>query len=784
MTFLEEATPKRLKISLKVPAAKSVATEHSEQSSKNSDLSDVSSFWSDEEEEEERASTEVYSEAPSYGSGKKRKLTLVERSSSESDEDDLDSGVDRRKNSLIDVKEEPSESMFKRRKSSNDIHSSASLVSSQSPDKNGVHTKIVLKSGHNKALGSPVSNKHGQSAKPKELSSTLHKLLESFIKKDAYGFFLEPVDTSVVTDYREIIKNPMDFGTIRKKIEKRFYRSLDEFKLDFELVCNNAKTYNAPETLYYKSAHKIWQYGLRAIEKERPNVVVERISPKLEDDVDVEGLMHENHGNRATDSNHTPMDITRAHHEAGATAAESSRSQTPMKVPAQRGRKPSAKSAIPKRLFDGQFKYSFRGDGSLDPGADLDSFIPQASVCPEVPNLTVITSFSNPFTENVFKRASFLDYGPFATLGPAPPPVSNERSNFLFNTYGDERGFAYSQSIQEFLKDVGGDLDDYCQTTLDKLTKGAHKVANKVQEAMERKLDKEEVETDLGRVNVSEEIRRLERLPKLRQEISELEQWRKQVIDLDVLFKDSDWKQPEVFSTRIDQGALQSALDKNKEAIQKLVSSPPNSTSTSAATTESPADDAVKGVGAGVIVTASEPELPSDALTQSAPNLAPSTTNSAPNGLAQPSTSESTNATMPQNKDTLQEELRIRLFQLARCAPTSEISTQRPILRLGASVVSPISMSRTVQGLPTTPASIKVAPRIAKPPSASPTPTKTHKPNKRHDPDKPQLKCANCGTSDTPGWRAGETPDTKLCNACGLYFAKNKTHRPSHLWNR
>ncbi|CAB4408645.1 unnamed protein product [Rhizophagus irregularis] len=43
--------------------------------------------------------------------------------------------------------------------------------------------------------------------------------------------------------------------------------------------------------------------------------------------------------------------------------------------------------------------------------------------------------------------------------------------------------------------------------------------------------------------------------------------------------------------------------------------------------------------------------------------------------------------------------------------------------------------------------------------------------------------CANCKTSNTPGWRAGETPDKKLCNACGLYFSKYKSHRPEHLWN-
>lgn len=43
-------------------------------------------------------------------------------------------------------------------------------------------------------------------------------------------------------------------------------------------------------------------------------------------------------------------------------------------------------------------------------------------------------------------------------------------------------------------------------------------------------------------------------------------------------------------------------------------------------------------------------------------------------------------------------------------------------------------------------------------------------------------RCANCLTTDTPGWRAGEKPDVKLCNACGLYWAKNNSHRPPELW--
>eukprot|EP00166_Cyanidium_caldarium_P001906 ctg_2009.g354 len=45
-------------------------------------------------------------------------------------------------------------------------------------------------------------------------------------------------------------------------------------------------------------------------------------------------------------------------------------------------------------------------------------------------------------------------------------------------------------------------------------------------------------------------------------------------------------------------------------------------------------------------------------------------------------------------------------------------------------------------------------------------------------------RCANCGTTETPGWRQGETADQRLCNACGLFWAKYRKQRPGHLWKK
>ncbi|CDK24642.1 unnamed protein product [Kuraishia capsulata CBS 1993] len=40
--------------------------------------------------------------------------------------------------------------------------------------------------------------------------------------------------------------------------------------------------------------------------------------------------------------------------------------------------------------------------------------------------------------------------------------------------------------------------------------------------------------------------------------------------------------------------------------------------------------------------------------------------------------------------------------------------------------------------------------------------------------------CSNCGTTKTPLWRRG-ADGKSTCNACGLYFRANNSHRPVHL---
>jgi hypothetical protein len=63
--------------------------------------------------------------------------------------------------------------------------------------------------------------------------------------KDA-EIFLRPVNPMElgIPDYLDIIKHPMDFGTIKKKLNSFAYRNCKDFTLDVELVFDNCFIYN------------------------------------------------------------------------------------------------------------------------------------------------------------------------------------------------------------------------------------------------------------------------------------------------------------------------------------------------------------------------------------------------------------------------------------------------------------------------------------------------------------------------------------------------------------
>ena len=57
--------------------------------------------------------------------------------------------------------------------------------------------------------------------------------------------------------YFEIVKNPMDLGTMSMKLQQGQYKSLPDFEEDFRLMVQNCRTYNAAGTYVHDEANHL-----------------------------------------------------------------------------------------------------------------------------------------------------------------------------------------------------------------------------------------------------------------------------------------------------------------------------------------------------------------------------------------------------------------------------------------------------------------------------------------------------------------------------------------------
>ncbi|CAH0724470.1 unnamed protein product, partial [Brenthis ino] len=110
------------------------------------------------------------------------------------------------------------------------------------------------------------------SQKRRPLSRLLEQLLRNLEKRDPNQFFAWPVNDNFAPGYSTIIKRPMDFSTMKQKIDDNEYKSLNCFISDFKLMCNNAMKYNKPGTVYHKAAKRLLHAGLKQLtpQKLRP----------------------------------------------------------------------------------------------------------------------------------------------------------------------------------------------------------------------------------------------------------------------------------------------------------------------------------------------------------------------------------------------------------------------------------------------------------------------------------------------------------------------------------
>lgn len=171
--------------------------------------------------------------------------------------------------------------------------SSSSDILSCSNGQNGSHIENLRKSSASKGKNAnPIVSKTGwnrsssgrfepenQNSAPSTTSVLLMKQCETLLKRlmsHQYGWvFSTPVDVVKlnIPDYLNVIKHPMDLGTVKSNIASGCYSSPLEFLADVRLTFTNAMTYNPPKNDVHVMAdtlNKFFEVRWKAIEKKLP----------------------------------------------------------------------------------------------------------------------------------------------------------------------------------------------------------------------------------------------------------------------------------------------------------------------------------------------------------------------------------------------------------------------------------------------------------------------------------------------------------------------------------
>ncbi|KAF2669214.1 hypothetical protein BT63DRAFT_455193 [Microthyrium microscopicum] len=86
--------------------------------------------------------------------------------------------------------------------------------------------------------------------------------------RDIIGMFMELPDRNDYPDYYMIIQNPICFNQIKKKINKKEYQNLRQFRHDVKTLADNCRTYNEDGSILYADANLIEDTLLKKLRDE------------------------------------------------------------------------------------------------------------------------------------------------------------------------------------------------------------------------------------------------------------------------------------------------------------------------------------------------------------------------------------------------------------------------------------------------------------------------------------------------------------------------------------
>ncbi|XP_017580653.1 bromodomain and PHD finger-containing protein 3 isoform X1 [Pygocentrus nattereri] len=128
----------------------------------------------------------------------------------------------------------------------------------------------------------------------------LRSTLEQLQEKDTAHIFTSPVNLKEVPDYLEFVSEPMDFSTMREKLEAHKYCSVSDLEADFNLMVSNCLRYNSTDTVFHKAAMQLREVGGAILRHAQRQAVSVGLDPKTG--------MHLPHSAGKTNSNQSCWD--------------------------------------------------------------------------------------------------------------------------------------------------------------------------------------------------------------------------------------------------------------------------------------------------------------------------------------------------------------------------------------------------------------------------------------------------------------------------------------------
>lgn len=329
-------------------------------------------------------------------------------------------------------------------------------------------------------------------------------LLKAIEKRDPQQFFAWPVTDNIAPGYSSIISQPMDFSTMRQKIEDNMYTKMHDFIADFKLMCTNAMEYNHVDTVYYKASKKLLHAGLKLMLPEKMGWLFALCPEITSSDLGFEIPPEFKQEHKSDPDEEGPpvkrkMPVTKF--EAIPDDLEPDEILARSQLSAREARaKLAQRRGGPTMGFLRQRK---DGTTHLNILVGGDGVIPGTKKRPVLlgtltGKITEGTGQLQGFREdrrNIAKPVKPLYYGAFGSYAPsydsAFANLTKEESDLVYQTYGSEAAVQYSESILDFAKDC-----DYTvwmvDSLLDLLTGGEHSKTKKVLD--ERKKLREEEE--------------------------------------------------------------------------------------------------------------------------------------------------------------------------------------------------------------------------------------------------------------------------------------------------